>query len=49
MMAAWLHIWAEKRKGNGCVDWYSECESRAVEVGGVRVTLRFIWREGERT
>lgn len=31
-----------------CIDWYSEGESRTVEVGGVRVTVRFIGRKGRR-
>ena len=29
-----------------CIDWYSEGESRVVEVGGVRVTVRFVGRKG---
>jgi hypothetical protein len=31
-----------------CIDWYSEGESRVVEVGGVRVTVRYVGRKGRR-
>ncbi len=30
------------------IDWYSEGESRVVEVDGVRVTIRFVGRKGRR-
>ena len=31
-----------------CIDWYSEGQSRVVEVNGVRVTVRFVGRNGRR-
>ncbi len=31
------------------IDWYSQGESRSVEVGGVRVTVRFVGRNGRRS
>jgi hypothetical protein len=31
-----------------CIDWYSEGETRVVEVDGVRVTVRFVGRKGRR-
>jgi len=31
-----------------CIDWYSEGECRAVEVGGVRVVVRYVGRSGRR-
>ena len=31
-----------------CIDWYSEGESRIVEVDGVRVEVRFVGRHGRR-
>ena len=31
-----------------CIDWYSEGQSRTVEVGGIRITVRFIGRKGRR-
>ena len=31
-----------------CVDWYSEGETRVVEVDGVRVVVRFVGRKGRR-
>jgi hypothetical protein len=31
-----------------CVDWFSEGETRVVEVDGVRVVVRFIGRKGRR-
>ena len=31
-----------------CVDWYSEGESRTIDCGDVRVTVRFIGRKGRR-
>jgi hypothetical protein len=30
------------------IDWYSEGESRTVEVDGVQVTVRFVGRKGRR-
>ncbi len=30
------------------IDWYAEGESRIVDVGGVRVTVRFVGRKGRR-
>jgi hypothetical protein len=30
------------------IDWYSEGESRIVEVGGVRVKVRYVGRKGRR-
>jgi hypothetical protein len=31
-----------------CIDWYSEGESRTVEVDGVRVEVRYVGRKGRR-
>jgi hypothetical protein len=31
-----------------CLDWYSEGETRVVEIDGVRVTVRFVGRKGRR-
>jgi hypothetical protein len=31
-----------------CIDWYSEGETRVVEVDGVRVVVRFVGRKGRR-
>ena len=31
-----------------CIDWFSEGESKTVEVAGVRVTIRFVGRKGRR-
>ena len=31
-----------------CIDWFSEGESKTVEVAGVRVTVRFVGRKGRR-
>jgi hypothetical protein len=31
-----------------CIDWYSEGETRVVEVDGVRVVVRFVGRRGRR-
>jgi hypothetical protein len=31
-----------------CIDWYSEGETRVVEVDGVRVVVRFVARKGRR-
>jgi hypothetical protein len=31
-----------------CIDWYSEGETRVVEVDGVRVLVRFVGRKGRR-
>ena len=31
-----------------CIDWFSEGESKVVEVDGVRITIRFIGRKGRR-
>ncbi len=31
-----------------CVDWYAEGESRIIECGDVRVTIRFVGRKGRR-
>jgi hypothetical protein len=31
-----------------CIDWYSEGETRIVEVDGVRVVVRFVGRKGRR-
>ncbi len=31
-----------------CIDWYSEGQSRTVDVGGVRMTVRFVGRKGRR-
>ena len=31
-----------------CIDWYSEGQTRVVEVNGVRVTVRFVGRNGRR-
>jgi hypothetical protein len=31
-----------------CIDWYSEGQSRVVEVDGVRIVVRFIGRKGRR-
>ena len=31
-----------------CIDWFSEGQARVVEVGGVRVTIRFVGRKGRR-
>jgi hypothetical protein len=33
---------------NQSIDWYSEGESRVVEVDGVRVTVRLVGRKGRR-
>jgi hypothetical protein len=30
------------------IDWYSEGQSRVVEVAGVRITVRFVGRRGRR-
>ena len=30
------------------IDWYSEGQSRTVEVAGVRITVRFVGRNGRR-
>ena len=30
------------------IDWYSEGETRVVEVNGVQVTVRFVGRKGRR-
>jgi hypothetical protein len=31
-----------------CIDWFSEGETRVVEVDGVRVLVRFVGRKGRR-
>jgi hypothetical protein len=31
-----------------CIDWYAEGQSRTVECGGVRMTVRFVGRKGRR-
>jgi len=31
-----------------CIDWYSEGQTRVVEVGGVRIAIRFVGRNGRR-
>jgi hypothetical protein len=31
-----------------CVDWYSEGETRVVDVDGMRVAVRFVGRKGRR-
>jgi hypothetical protein len=31
-----------------CIDWYSEGETRVVEVDGMRVVVRFVGRKGRR-
>jgi hypothetical protein len=31
-----------------CIDWYSEGETRVVDVDGVRVIVRFVGRKGRR-
>ena len=31
-----------------CIDWFSEGESKTVDVAGVRVTIRFVGRKGRR-
>jgi len=31
-----------------CIDWFSEGESKVVEVDGVRIVVRFIGRKGRR-
>lgn len=31
-----------------CIDWYSEGESRTVEVEGVRISIRFVGRKSRR-
>jgi hypothetical protein len=31
-----------------CVDWYHEGECRSVEIGGVRIVIRFVGRRGRR-
>lgn len=30
------------------IDWYAEGEERTVEVDGIRVTIRFVGRQGRR-
>jgi len=30
------------------IDWYSEGQTRTVEVSGIRVTIRFVGRRGRR-
>ena len=30
------------------IEWYSEGQERIIEVGGVRVTVRFVGRRGRR-
>jgi hypothetical protein len=42
---------AERRQAqptSTCIDWYSEGETRVVEVDGVRVVVRFVGRKGRR-
>ena len=31
-----------------CIDWYAEGQSRAVDVGGIRIVIRFVGRRGRR-
>jgi hypothetical protein len=31
-----------------CIDWFSEGESKVVEIDGVRITVRFVGRRGRR-
>ncbi len=31
------------------IEWYAEGQSREVEVGGIRVTIRFVGRRGRRS
>ncbi len=31
-----------------CIDWFHEGEVKVVEVGGVRITVRFVGRKGRR-
>ena len=31
-----------------CIDWYAEGQSRTVEAGGTKVTVRLIGRKGRR-
>jgi hypothetical protein len=31
-----------------CLDWYGEGEAKVVEVGGVRIVVRFVGRRGRR-
>jgi hypothetical protein len=38
---------AESRPAS-LIDWYSEGETRVVEIGGVRITVRFVGRKGRR-
>lgn len=38
----------ENNSTNTCVDWYSEGESRTVEVNEVRVVVRLVGRKGRR-
>ncbi len=33
---------------SSCIDWYSEGETRVVEVDGIRVVVRFVGRKGRR-
>ena len=30
------------------IEWYAEGQARVVEVGGVRITVRFVGRKGRR-
>jgi hypothetical protein len=31
-----------------CIDWYAEGETRVIEVGGVKILVRFVGRHGRR-
>ncbi len=37
-----------ERRTSQSIDWYSPGESRAIEINGVEVTVRFVGRKGRR-
>ncbi|MCA9119254.1 MAG: hypothetical protein H6822_22455 [Planctomycetaceae bacterium] len=39
---------SSERSVSACIDWYHEGQTRIVEVGGVRVTVRLVGRKGRR-
>ena len=46
--AAELPFIHDKSRACQSIEWYSEGQSRVVEVNGVQITIRFVGRRGRR-